>query len=365
MNKKIVIASVLKPTDDVRAYWKIAQSVTKANKYDVNIIGNHGKIGVDKNNIHFRPHSVRRNQWLKRIAIRELLFLKILKYKPDLLIITTYELINTAFLTKLFSGCKIVYDVQENYAQNTVLQKGIFRQIQSVFIQIQEWLGSLFIDHYWLAEDCYKDQLPWLKNNFSIIQNKAIKQPSVDRKNAPIRALFSGTVSEYSEANLALTTMIELIKTYPDTQAIMIGQVHDIPLRKELESRAKQFPAIELQLSENPIAYAKILGCIKWANLGIISYQENPVNRKKIPTKLYEYSRYQLPFLVQQDTHWHQIGLKLGGVIPIDFQTQSYTRIVENMQKSQKDFSNNYPKEATWEFESEKIDTSINILINS
>ena len=43
MKKKIVIASVLKPVDDVRAYWKLSQSMAKTNKYEVNIIGNDGK----------------------------------------------------------------------------------------------------------------------------------------------------------------------------------------------------------------------------------------------------------------------------------------------------------------------------------
>lgn len=36
---KILIASVLKPADDVRSYSKIGQSLAQTNKYEVNIIG--------------------------------------------------------------------------------------------------------------------------------------------------------------------------------------------------------------------------------------------------------------------------------------------------------------------------------------
>ena len=116
--KKIVIASTLKPIDDVRAYWKLSQSIAKTNKYEVNIIGNKGKKPFTDANIKFLPHSIDRSNWLKRILIREILLFKILRLKPALLVITTHELLNTAFICKLLIRCKVVYDVQENYGKN-------------------------------------------------------------------------------------------------------------------------------------------------------------------------------------------------------------------------------------------------------
>ena len=53
--------------------------------------------------------------------------------------------------------------------------------------------------------------------------------------------------------------------------------------------------------------------------MAIIGYASNPVNVNKIPTKLYEYTAAELPYLVEKGSHWALVGGELGGAIPIDF----------------------------------------------
>lgn len=363
MIKTIVIASVLKPVNDVRSYSKIAQSLAKTNKYEVNIIGNEGKKDPSLSNIRFSPHQIHRSQWLKRLFLKESILRKIIKLKPSLLIITSYELINVALITRIFTGCKVIYDVQENYSANVKLKRGFFRKIASQFIRMIETIGSLFIDQYWLAESCYSNELNFIKNKWIVVENKATDQPTREGENTPLKLLFSGTISHYSGAELALDLMEKMILENPETEGCIIGQIHDQKLKSTIVKRAQSIPQIELIISESPIDHDQILSKINWSNLGIISYQVNAVNKRKVPTKQYEYSRYRLPYLIQENTHWSEFGLKLGGSISIDFSNFSVEDINTKVKNSSQLFPESYPIEFTWEYESTLIIKSIESLI--
>ena len=137
MNNRIVIASVLKPTDDVRGYWKIGQSLVKTNKYEVNIIGNRGKIEINEDNIQVHPHDIHRSQWLKRLALRYVILLKLVRMKPKVFIFCTHELLFVASLTKLLCNSKLVYDVQENYLLNASMN-GFIGKLFGRLIRLKE-----------------------------------------------------------------------------------------------------------------------------------------------------------------------------------------------------------------------------------
>jgi glycosyltransferase involved in cell wall biosynthesis len=365
MKKKIVIASILKPVDDVRAYEKIAQSIAKTNKYEVNIIGNLGKKESNSKHITFNTHTLRSNSIIKRILIREKTLFTILTIRPQLLIITTYELINIALLAKLFCNCKVIYDVQENYAVNAkYLSKSILKKAYSFIIKLKEKVSRWFVSEYWLAEACYADQLNFVKNRFSIIENKAKAVSHIRVPKEEIRLLFSGTISNYAGVKNAIYLLRKIQEKHTNASLKIIGQIHDVALEKYLLEKQKTTCNIELNISRNSISHDQIIDAIFSTNLGIIGYEENEINRYKVPTKLYEYSRYQLPFVVMKETHWAQIGMQLGGSIPIDFQAPNIEEIMNFIRNPYLLFTDNYPEVATWEYESRKVIDSIDALFD-
>ncbi len=365
MKKKIVIASVLKPVDDVRAYWKLSQSIAKTNKYEVNIIGNKGKKPSSDENIRFHPISIKRSNWLKRVLIREQILFKVLRLKPDILIITTHELINTALLCKILLRCKVVYDVQENYKKNLIhINPAFMKKLAAWLVRWKENLSQLFIDTFWLAEKCYVDELSFTSKKNFIIENKAFKYSMSERDYSIIKMLYSGTVSDYGGVKRAVDLFIHLIKKNQNCKLHIIGQVHDKSLSSWLKNQQKMIPQLELNISDRPIPHEEILNAIDQCNLGIIGYMPSEVNKHKVPTKLYEYSRYRLPYLVQKNTQWCRLGKKLGGAIPIDFKNISGDDILKSIANTEDLFPNQYPEEATWEYESQKILQSLNSLIN-
>ncbi|MEO9484811.1 MAG: hypothetical protein ABJG47_15230 [Ekhidna sp.] len=365
MKKKIVIASLLKPVDDVRAYWKLSQSMAKTNKYEVNIIGNSGKKEKDEKNIKFLHHKLDRKNWLKRLVIRELIFFRILRIRPSLLIITTHELLNNALLIKLITGCKVVYDVQENHGLNlSSINPTLLKKILSKFIRLKETFSRRFVDQFWLAESCYAEELSFVQDKFLILENKALDLPYPRRDFSSISMLFSGTISDYGGVRRAVGLFYKIQSDSPKTTLKIIGQVHDSSLKNWLESEQKNNPGLMLNISTTPVPYDQILEAIFEANLGIIGYEPSEVNREKIPTKLYEYSRYRLPFLVKKNTKWSKVGLRLGAAIPVAFDEENHSKISETFKNVDSFLTKTYPEDATWENESVKAVNSIETLIN-
>ena len=364
MKKKIVIASVLKPVDDVRAYWKLSQSIAKTNKYEVNIIGNRGKKQSAENHLRFYPHHLERSDWPHRIFIRTRILQKILRIRPDLLIICTHELLLTALIAKLITGCKVVYDVQENYYLNmSKLNKSLLKTILARFVRLKEKATSFFIDEYWLAESCYLSELSFVRKKNITLENKAFEFPRVSRDYESIRLIYSGTISAYGGIELAIEVFKKIKQVHPNTTIKIIGQIHDERIKSDLTKLEKTLNGVILDTSSYPIPHTKILEAISTANLGIIAYQPSIINHQKVPTKLYEYSRYRLPYLIEENTKWSEIGEELGGAIPINFNQIVPLQILNQLKNKDLLFPDYYPKEATWENEALKINTSLKNLI--
>ncbi len=360
-----MIASVLKPVDDVRAFWKFSQSIAKTNKYEVNIIGNRGKKEINEKNITSHSFPVNAGNWISRWIIRERILFKILKLKPDLLVISTHELINIAFIVKLIIRCKVVYDVQENYASNLrYINPNVFRKALASLVQIKEHFSRTFISEYWLAEECYKDELRFVRDRYRIIENKAGYHSPYDVKLNPIKMIFSGTVSTYGGVEKCLKLFYKIHEEEPETTLHIIGQVHDPNLLQWLVHQQSANENIQLTVSEKPVPHDDILFAISKANLGVISYMPNPVNRDKVPTKLYEYSRYRIPYVVQENTRWSEKGEELGGAIPMDFMNIQAQKIIDQHRNSEKLFTDSYPANETWEYESQQLLISIDQLID-
>jgi len=361
MKTKIVIASTLKPVDDVRAYWKFAQSMVKTNKgkYDVNIIGNEGKKASLYEDISFHPHRLVRSQLLKRLFIGFRFFVKVWMLKPDILIVNTHELLFPSVLTRMLRKCYLIYDIQENYSYNITLEKGLLRRVFSYWILIKERILAIQIDHFILAEVCYANQLSFLGNSYTVIENKAISR-QIPNRSDHINLLFSGTISRYAGAVSAMSIANNLSKKNPEIEVLFIGQIHDHKLHETLKKWANENDNVHLKVSFSPIPYEEILSAIDWATLGIISYQPNFVNQDKVPTKLYEYSRYKLPYLIHKNTFWETKAKKLGGAIPVDIANPDIGFILNKHTKADNLFTIPYPEENTWEYESMKLIRLIN-----
>jgi glycosyltransferase involved in cell wall biosynthesis len=365
MKIKIVIANTLKPVDDVRAYEKIAKTIAKTNKYEVNIIGNEAKKESQFPNINFISHKLNRNSIARRLNIRLKVLARLIKLNPDILVVTTHELLLTAVFLKLTRDTKIIYDVQEDYRKNIrYLSQLLFpiNLLMANLVRLKERFSSVFIDQFWLAEKCYSYEIGFPKKRTITLENYATTITNEKAKNDDNVLLFSGTISKYSGVVLAIEVFLKMVDIMPSVQLKIIGQCHDISLLKKLKEIENTNQKIKLNIATNPVPHEQIVNEILSATLGIISYQPNEVNRNKIPTKLYEYSLYKLPYIIQRDSYWEQTSKKLGRGIPIDFLNPDISFILEKLKAQEEISSTSHSIIPKWEDLESEIYTSLDSL---
>lgn len=366
--KKIVIASILKPLLDSRHYERFALSLAKTNKYEVNIIAN-GEKKPDTDHIRFYSNGPYGHQLIRRLQLQWSTCLHTIRLKPDLFIVCTVELLPFAFLYSFLTGCKVIYDVQENYTLNFKHLKEYgwtHRLVLAPLITGLEKLSGHFVDHYFLAEQCYEDQLNFINSRFTVLENKTALEAPISRgklrKEKKLKFLFSGTISTYS----GIYKIIELIRFMQslkqDFEFTIIGQVIDTRIWKELQKI--DVDCIHLKIDKSPVPHDQIIQEILSVDIGVIAYESQPVNAKKVPTKLFEYSAYGLPFLVEANSYWLEVGSKLGRALPFDFDNIKPDSLLQMHELLSSNINARNPELALWNTEELKLLTSIVTLLN-
>jgi len=320
IKKRLLLASVLKPVDDVRMYEKIALSLQETQRYEITTIGFTSKAIPTNSAIHFKEAFKFKRTSLARWMAPWKVFKTALQVKPELLIINTFELLIVSAAIRIFFGCKIYYDVQENYYRNIREGHTLPKWLSiapALFVRILEYSSRLWVSGYLLAEKNYEKEFAFSKGKSVVLENKFKKPAQFEiRKPEPstsLRLVYTGTVSE-SYGVLEAIKLAESLSTKKAIQVHIIGHCQSDKLRKELEQNAQKFDWLKLEISSEPIPHHAILESIQQADFGLMSYRINPSTENCIPTKLYEYFACQLPIISVKNPLWqglieeHQAG---------------------------------------------------------
>lgn len=358
----IAIISVLKPVDDTRAFEKMAMTLAKTNDYNITIVGQATRAleGLPTSQkIRFAPLPGFKRLGLKRVFIPILIFRKLLQLKPKLIIVNTYELLMITILNQILFGTKTIYDIQENYHHNLLYQDNYPWSIKFVFsklIRFKEWCLSPLIHHFILAEKGYEHELGFIKNRFTIIENKAIVRGQIkDRKvrNAKMKFLFAGNISENSGVLNAVALYQSVRKPLPDSELTIIGHCPSPSLLNRLLGMAND--RIHVKLSLTPIPHDEIVDQIICSDFGIVAYTLNKSNKNCMPTKVFEYLAYGLPIICQTGTLWSEYAQRFGAAIEVDFQQFDLTSFMEKLTDFQRNFQPKQIEEVMWASEEPKL----------
>ena len=146
-----------------------------------------------------------------------------------------------------------------------------------------------------------------------------------------------------------------------DFEFTIIGQVIDTRIWKELQKI--DVDCIRLKIDKSPVPHDQIIQEILAADIGVIAYESQPVNAKKVPTKLFEYSAYGLPFLVEANSYWLEVGSKLGRAIPFDFDNIKPDSLLKMQELLSSNTNTQNQELALWNTEEPKLLTSIDTLL--
>ena len=224
-----------------------------------------------------------------------------------------------------------------------------------------------FLDHFFLAELNYTKELGFLKNKpYTCLQNKALEnnQPisiPYRRNKHPEKFIFTGNLSFNSGVLKAIRLFESLLDQYPNASMQIIGHAPDKGFHQMLQARVAKIKQIELVGSEYPIGYDRIKEVILAGDVGFVTYQINPSNESCIPTKVFEYLAYQLPFICQENSTWDVYANELGMSFSSDFNDLSFQSIVRWYEKINFFYDN---KPFLWESEEEKLLNTIDQVFN-
>lgn len=362
--RRIVIASVLKPIDDTRMYGKIGQSLAETGRFDVHIFGYPSSRTIPSDTIQ-----VYSSDSFKRLSIDRLLqpwrlIGDVVKLTPDVLIITTHELLLMAMLVKLFTRCDVLYDVQENYYRNiryTNAYPKLLRPLLAVYVRLKEIILAPAIDYFLLAEKGYRDELPFLKKKYIVLENKLRKSSGSFHKKSNsdqhIHLLFSGTLAESTGVFEAIDLARSLHAQEPRIRLTIIGYSSQASVFSRIKRIAEQHHYISLIGGDTLVPHNDIVREIFQSDFGIISYPPNKSTENCIPTKLFEYTGCKLPILLVNHTPWVERCSPYTACIAIDFKNPDIPAILHEMRHKQ--FYQVNPYDVYWEEESGKL---INLL---
>ncbi len=367
MKKKIVtvIASILKPIDDTRMYEKFGISLQQSNNYEVNIIGFSTKNKNLHQDIRFYPLYHFSRLSLARLLAPLRFFRLIAAIQPDLLIITTHELILPAIFYKLLKPASVItYDVQENYYRNVLWQGSFPRWMRFLiggWIRAKEKISASFFSRFFLAEQGYTKEISFSNSKETTILNKYksfpkdkhITSPSLFSSADSIKLLYSGTIHAVYGILKSLELAKELSK-YLAFQYLVIGHVTQPELLKKLVSFQESYPWLLLHIDTDPVPHRYILQAIGECDFGIVAHQPIPSIANCFPTRIYEFMAFQKPILLQDHQPWTSFCERWDSCLPLDFNNFD-TASVATQILNREFYKFGRPDDIFWDSEEKKL----------
>ncbi len=365
---KIILASILKPVDDTRMYEKIGISLGQTNKYEINIIGFYTKkIPHPVSSIKLQPLFNFRRTDFRRIIAPVKCFMAYIKAKPQIIIVNTHELLIVTVLYKILFGCKMCYDVQENYYRNLLYGTGFLRPLRPAvasWVRLKEYATRRWVDLYLLAERSYEKEFTFTHNKSVIIENKHQPLGGNRKKTVPNQNMvlaFSGTLAETTGVFRAIELAIRLHTLNSSIRLVIVGHCAQKSTLKRIKAYLKKYPFISLRGGGYIVPHKEVIETVRDADFGMISYPENRSTKNSIPTKLYEYLALQLPIILQNHETWEEICQPYKACIAVDYDNADEHMLLKKMMTGH--FYTSLPgNEVLWYSEEEKLVNSINQL---
>ncbi len=359
--RRIVIASVLKPVDDTRMTEKIGS--TLAEKFEVHVIGFPSESasivpGITCHTLSDVPFN---RLSVKRLTAELRFMAKAWKLRPDDVIICTHELLFAGWILKILTGCKLIYDVQENYFRNilyTTAFPWVLRPFVATYVRVKEWLFSFSVNHFILAESSYANELNFLRNSFTILENKYkgilhVRPSRVWGNQEFIQLLFSGTLAETTGVFIAIDIAAKLHQVDSRIRLRIVGYAARKEELNAIVSAISDKDYISLVGGSELVPHERIVEEIRNADFGIVSYPKNTSTTGSMPTKLFEYLANTLPMILVNRPEWVDLCGRYDASIPFEIGSIDPVRLHRQMTTSV--FYSSSPSGVTWQTESPRL----------
>lgn len=310
---KIVFASVLKPCDDARTFGRLAKALSSQKDVEIHLVGTRSQTHPTQNSTFvFCPLFTFQRTSLMRLFTEPTFLLKLLKIKPQTVIVSTYELLWAGLMYKWMTGARLIYDVQENYMLNVLtgtLQPNWLKKLASAYIRQKERALSHAVDHFILAEQCYQDELAFIGDRYTVIENKAdrsVLQHSIEKPQDVFNVCITGTLGKTYGTITGIRVAQKLKGSIPNLQLTVMGYCADAKYLKEIMEAVKDADYIHLVGGVHLVAHEEILELTARSHVAFMFYETNESFTNKIPSKFYECIALGTQIVSSQNEKWSQ-----------------------------------------------------------
>jgi len=280
--------------------------------------------------------------------------------RPDILIVTTHELLLPAMLYKLFFRARVIYDVQENYFRNILFLPSfnfLLRPLLAVYVRSKEKLLAPFIDYFILAESGYERELGFPGKRKIVLENKVQRSSSIKPKKHKmdgfIHLIFTGTIADNTGVYEAITLARKLHHADARVRLTIIGYCARPQVLAAIKVDIQPLSFVTLIGGDQPVPHTEIIHIIQQADAGIIAYRPNAATYHSIPTKLFEYLGNHLPILLTNYDPWVRYCAPFDAAIPIDFANIDEKTILHKLRTQS--FYTVAPEQVYWDSEHSKL----------
>lgn len=355
MPTKVVIASILKPVTDTRMLEKMAQSLSLESKYSTFIIGQDAKASEHPDNITLLPIFSFPRLSLKRIWAHWKFLFCLVKIRPQIIIVNTYELLKAASFYKIIFGCRLIYDIRENYHLNVAQGSSyprISRAMIAFLIKKFESFFSVWVDHFFIAERSYKDELPFIGKDYTLLENKVAQSVtdniSITRDPGGFRFLICGTLSiEYGVLE-GIDFFLRIAGKLQGARLTLMGYCPNSKTRKHLLKKIEGIDSINLIGGNQPVPHEMILEEMGKANYLLLPYRNLPQIINCFPTKIYEAAALKCPVIISPFGIWKQFVEDNSAGLLFNFQSSDPEEII-NQLSSNSFYTSEFEASIYWE----------------
>lgn len=360
--RRILLASVLKPVNDTRMAAKLGGSLLP--DYDVHVAGFPAAAPDGGNGLHTHPLPFFKRLTFKRLFARWKVLRLALRLRPEVMIITTHELLTPALIARLLLRCHVIYDIQENYWRNILYTPAfptVLRPFLAIVVRLRERLAVPFIRYCFLAEAGYANEINFLSpTRMTVLENKIIRPADTSvlplRRRYPtphsLRLLFSGTLAESTGVFTAIA-LAHALHALDNTVHLTIIGYCALPEQLERLKQACTADYITLIGGDHLVPHADIIQAIQTTDVGIIAYPPNPATHRSVPTKLFEYLGYHLPILLVDHPVWIQRCAPYAAAVAFSGDNPDAPAILHQLRTQT--FYTTAPTDVYWDSEAKKL----------
>jgi glycosyltransferase involved in cell wall biosynthesis len=297
------------PFDD-RIYFK--ETLSLAKKYARIILvapGGKAEYSIKEPGIEYVPLPKAGSLMARTLLIFRAAF-AVIRIRPDVCHFHDFELIFALPLIRLFSGCKIIYDVHEFYPESVLESDKVPLSCRPFFagaVDVSEKCLARLAHYIITTDDSIRQRLQKVHGSVKTVFNyprlslftpdpeKIAGLEAAYRDRTPI--MYVGSMSETKGGLFLMLKAMEIVKhQLPDVILLLVGWVEEDTLQRMMtviEERRLQ----DCVKYVGSVPHEEVVNYISVARLGLIANLPTPKWQKNIPIKQFEYMACGVPIL--------------------------------------------------------------------